>query len=438
MNRLGVISVRVIIGLFSSLIVLALLYVFIPDEKRSPLSLEMEQRAHSMVGGYPEGYIYLMGIDAPEGVEPAQLGLRRIHNYQEYLASKNHDYEDWDYEDPTQVGSLRLLMRKDWGACTLSELECVKGLLADASLLQKVTRQSEIQFKRYQHLLKLSNFESMLIPSLSGPQVPYYMIVHGNNALAFRVLQAAKTGQGNEAVQWLLDDIVQVRQMMKSDTGLIGRYIELKVVENDLRLINVLQAWGYAGKTTPIKQLSKAERSLETVLLWNFAEWLHSLRNLTEHPNMISFDYDLPSSVNRLVFKENRTINDIAEKFTDFARISELPPNQFSQSTGSQIEYTLMDKILNPVGTEEFDLNSDYNTYVAQAQNISVQIDLFNQLQQGSSSFSSLYSASPDALKVTDEQVCFKRVYPRSTQPAEKCFLRLNQPELSSPRIANE
>ncbi len=431
MNNLSLWVFRLMISLLLMFLALIVFLILAPDETPSELSARLRAEGNSAVGNYGEGFTYLMGIGAPAGADPSRLGLTRIVAYLEAL-SQPHD-EQFEYLEKIPSQKLPMLYQTDWGGCDIGHPQCIAGLLANEKDLDDLISFSEEIFRRYQQLLRLQNHENSFPNRFDAPAAHMQFVAQGNFALIFRAIKSAIVDPGEHAASVLMADIARHRELLAQANTIIAKIVHSAAIERTISVLNALQILGLADSKAPLPEMSKEERSLAKPLAWEFAANAVLFDELAESKNLFSFDFELPEWTNRAALKKNKFLNRLAVRTQYFIDNSERYLGSFSTAE-IHSEIDGLDLLINPVGSGFIRMADDtnYDIYNAMTQNLSKQILLFNQIQQGRTQWAQRGDDPMGFYAEGETLVCFDRLLPRESQSQQVCLLKAAKSEPSS------
>jgi hypothetical protein len=406
-----------VIGLLFAVVILMIGALFlVPDSSLSELSKSMLEQAST--AGSSQGHAYLMGLDAPEGVSPEELGASRMAAYASNKAE--------GASNPPIENALRPMDAKTRGDCKPNNAECLKPLLDNPKKLDELIAKTEIPFLRYQTYLAFGEDVDMQPVSPEQTPPPLQMVMEGNWGLRYRALAQAKAGNGAEAAKLLLNDIDSIRTLLPKQNQLIGKLFEIRIIEADIALLSALQGWGYIDRTSAIQMLTPTEQSFDLPIYREFANSERLVKGLTKQSHMVSFDFELPLFVNKALLKENRTINKMAEIFKSITDQSNSTPQTGLSKAPQSYQPSFSDMVLNPFGSILASVaQPDYSGYMLSGVNLSEQIYVFNQLQSGDTEIKKRYKDTPGPITVVDGKVCFQSVQQAAKGESETCLYQL-------------
>lgn len=363
----------VLVLLCGVLLVLAVLLV-LPDEAPSELSVHLHEKGRLDVGAPSEGFFYWMGLAAEQGEDPEALGRQRVEHYQQYLQSLQAG--SLEYAEP-EFMSMALV---PLNGCSLASNACVTELLNDKPQLDGLIAQAALIFKRYQRLMALEGHRNPLEPGVEEPMPPFGHLKQGNLALRLQVLKSISIGQAEQGVAQLLIDISTLRKRLAEENTLPGKAVYARLAAADIALLMTLQGQGLLGELPELQAISSEEKSLIKPLAREYVLFEHVIAPLPEDPHLLSMDIAIPGMLRRLLFKKQRTLNQMAD-LTNAVLADEGAPNRARTEPAHAIEDWL-DLLVNPLGSQLAELAApDVERIQRALSDLEEQIEQFNQHQ---------------------------------------------------------
>lgn len=355
------------------LLVLAVLFV-LPDEAPSELSIHLHEKGRLDVGAPSEGFFYSLGLAAEQGEDPETVGRQRVEHYLQYLQSLQEGASEYAEREfmPMAVAPLN--------GCSLASNACVTELLNDEEQLDGQLAQTALILMRYQRLMALEGHRNPLEPGMEEPMPPYGHLKQGNLALRLQVLKSIALGQPDQAVTQLLLDITTLRKRLAEENTLPGKAVYARLAAADIELLMTLRQQGVIGELAELPVISSEEKSLIKPLAREYVIFEHLLAPLAENPHLVSMDIAIPAMLRRLLIKEQRTLNQMAE-LTQSVQADE-QASVIARAKPSLAMKRWLNVLVNPVGTQLAALAVPYVEPTQRAlSDLQEQIERFNQHQ---------------------------------------------------------
>jgi len=321
-----------------------------------------------------ESYLLLLGLDAPSGEQPVELGRQRLDAYHAWIAAGEPDAS---YEAP----GMRLQAPDDEALCEPGKAECL-ARSADGTLeIGRLLAENAELLERYRHWLAMEPARSQALPGASEPLPSYRLLVFANRLLGLQALQLIERGTPHAALELLQQDIRHLRRQLEEADNLIAKLTVTSLLSADLERIALLHARGLLPTPAPIPALSERERSLLMPLQHEFAGMARLFANLRQLG--VEEHGALPL---RLFYKPQMSINQALPHYQGPAELSLLPPERFARALASREPAEPVSpwaRPNNPVGQILLNIGRPpLEKYAGRVQDLDARIRLFNLLGQ--------------------------------------------------------
>lgn len=269
-------------------------------------------------------YLYLLGLHAPRGQDPAELGEQR------FASTKQPDSDD--PLPPDSSGSTDILTLPEGDLfCGLSDDGCLYRLFTSSDEVAAVVAQNQILLDRYRTFLSLNDFATLEEASLDELPVAYRHMMHGNRLALLSALQTAANGQSDQAVGELFDMIRALRHKLTTADTLITKALLTALIADNLDALSVLIQQHAFTTAKPLEPLSAAEKSMKKPVA-------HELRGMYSFYSTLDREADKhdpsgqwPHWVRRLFFKPNMSVNASYAHYRNALTLAELVPAEFAE-----------------------------------------------------------------------------------------------------------
>lgn len=267
------------------------------------------------------GFIYLLGFDAPKGEDPYTIGKNRLTQYRGWV------------KNPTimtapvfkGVNSIRAPLWFDGSD---------EALIARAKDLPYVIAANPNLYSRYLSFLQFTEFDTLIHFDAQTTEDLSEGLILGNRFLRADVLSKALTGYASHAATLLIDDINAWRNQLQLADSISHKLLAARILTKDFSLMVMLaqkNAWSPDTLTLLINALtplSPQQISLERPLLHaEFSKVGYALLDAPQKPEIINASQHSiwPLAVN---YKPNMSVNFLYKQYAAIARENNLPPRQ--------------------------------------------------------------------------------------------------------------
>ncbi|HVJ38278.1 MAG TPA: hypothetical protein VM687_10835 [Stenotrophomonas sp.] len=305
-----------------------LLLINARDEAPSAETRQLAER-YAQRGQVPDadnGFIYLLGIDAPAEQKPA-LGRRRkaaIEALQ--TAPPVHDMVDLTILPGARsrtVAARSPALRALLSACTDDYVRCAAALDDGAAPLAVQWLDEEAGLRaRYQELIALPQWQELdAAGQVSFP--PYPAALDGQRLLLLEAWLAARAGQEATVLQLLDQDLRFWRRVLRDTDTLIGKMIATTAINRHFGIGNlIMRAMGRRhSQALPASwqmPLTKDERSTARAMTgeWRYTQWYQQAAlSAPVSPPEVSAGERVLDLLQRPLFKPQATSNLLAARF---------------------------------------------------------------------------------------------------------------------------
>ena len=355
------------------LLVLTVLFV-LPDQAPSELSSQLHEKGRLDVGEPSDAFFYWMGFAADKDEDPYAFGRARVERYRHHLRSPRFSSSEFSESESVTLELASL------SECSLANSTCVVELLNDTAQIDEQMAKAALIFNRYQQLMALEGHRNSLEPRLDEPLPPYGHLKQGNLALRLQVLKYVSLRQAELGVAQLLIDITRLRKLLVEENTLIGKTVYARLAAADIAMLMALQEHALLGTLPELSPISSEEVSLVKPLAREYVLFARVIAPLPDDPYLVSMDIAIPAMLRRLLFKEQHTLNLMAELTQ-----SVLKDDGGPDSDGAKQSYAIgrwLDLLINPLGTQLAELAApDVDRVQVALSALETQIQQFNHRQ---------------------------------------------------------
>lgn len=227
-------------GVLVAFIFAAILALLAINRKDDPLQPEVEQALNWQLPANAlndNGFIILLGMDAPEAADPYEAGKSmlqaQVEHYKQQASSRQ-----WPDEWPPccKMSSFR----GSRNFCSYREQNCVEHYLAHRDELTNIVAGNKKYMQRYAAILMAKNFVEVVPPSVDSSMPDWIPLVHAaevNRALA--VMEIAD-GNKQQGMRRLEQNLRFARGLVASTNLLVGRGVALAMFKKDARILSEL------------------------------------------------------------------------------------------------------------------------------------------------------------------------------------------------------
>lgn len=340
-------------------------YAWLRDEPISPdaqawLSPAEHQVTHS------EAYLLLLGIHAPIGQSPRELGARTLAAYQAWRVAHS-------VSEPFSPDQHAMLPLPDGEFfCPITLAACFARLVERSPELPAILGTHGELLERYRQFIALDDYLTLAQPGPDEPIPALSYLLRGAHLLGLQALQQALAGETHAASSLLLEERRALRQYLARADHLVLKMALVALLNRNLEWQARLQRVGLVAVAQDTAALTLEERSLSRALQHEFqaqAAVYHSLG--AERRVRGSLDMWLG-------YKPQMSINASLARYQVAAQLSELPPQAFSQAMAhvpaQQVPHT---GVRNWVGDVLLAIKvPDWNRYAARIHDLDAKLRL--------------------------------------------------------------
>ncbi|WP_043312007.1 hypothetical protein [Pseudomonas sp. ML96] len=389
------------ISLASLLLLAALTWLWWQDEPLTPQAKVWLEAPAAPADS--AAYYQLLGLDAPAGQEPEAVGRQLLQAHRQWRAQHG-------FSDPLVAASGGERIELPSGLCALGEPGCLHQLQGNSADLAALLRHHAELLQRYEHLLALSDYQTLSQPSMDEPLANFTSLERANRLRAVQALMLAEEARGAEALALLQQDVAMLRGWLARADNLILKMMLVRLLSDDLDAIAQLYRAGLVPRPEAQPALSEAERSLQGAMQREFALVGSGLLTLLDNPQTAAEMGVLRWQL-RWLYKPQMTVNDSLPAYQRVAANSRLDTLAFVRSLAAPVrdEQSLWRRVRNPMGVILGQVAlPDFNRYLARLHDLDAKLALFNALGQAAPEVDSPYRpgqrASWDAER---ESYCF-------------------------------
>jgi len=347
-----------LLGLITLVVLLYLIAVVINwrDAPRSAAAIRLDQ----IIAGRPaipptdNAAIYVLGFTAPPGVDPADMGARRMAHLEGLAAGKYVAWKESDdpLHDPMsfEAGSKMVARVKDACAWDEDRKACAEAIdLAVQEFRPDATDLLALQ--RYEALLTRHTWRDVVPLDLRAPLPPYAGVLHAQRLYMVRLAQDIAAGKVDAVRDVLNADAAFWRAALPSADNLIGQMIVVAGLRNHFFYAqHVLRKLPQDQIESAIpadwsREFSIQERSMLRVMAGECAFQIRVLRDSRELLNDLGKPFErvqppgmsarVVDRVTRPLFQFQATANLFAKDCLRLAEAFAVPIDQYQLAAAS-------------------------------------------------------------------------------------------------------
>ena len=360
-----------------TLIIIGLLQI---DDKQVPELTQLMEQLKSPNDS--KAYLYLMGMDAPNGVDPLSAGAIAL---QQNNIKRKNDGNRTLIAEPQTTKNVLAMPDNDL-LCSYSEDSCLSYIFNNLNLIEDLINKHKILIDRYRIYANYHDFHTLSEPYIAEKTPPYFALSKAVQLTNLSLFLKASKGDVDEAINLIYQLQSQLRQQLSQQDVLIGKLIYLKLISDNLDLLSVISNQYNYKLPNKIKLLSLQERSLRSSFVREIHIMSHLYEELDGAPDIFSTVGEevlshVPSWVTHMLFKKNMTFNESYKVYVYYTLLSETSIEIIEKEiTDKALMPLVIDHwIRNPIGTILNQIGQpDYLGYIASFGDIDNKIKLFN------------------------------------------------------------
>ncbi len=386
--------------LFSLLLLASVIVLYQFDDKLSPESEKLLNKTKTSETSL--SYIYLLGMDANENEDPLIVGREKLEAHEKMQA--NDAYKTFHYDE-----SKKLAIPKGDLFCKIKNDDCLKQLFETNFDIKNIISENKTLISRVSVFYDFNEFKTLAKPSLEEPlPLPYQYIESAARINILNAISLYKSGETDEAVTVLKNQIQTLRTAMQLQDDLVGRLVFLSYISNTIDTLSIILTKSNL-KSDSISPLTPLEKDFSLISAREFASIYATLEKLDKNPELFQARGKLPGWVVRLFYKPNMTANAIAAQYLNSIHMSTLSPEDFYSQVKTNTTQNSISKLRNYAGNE-FIVLATIDEYVARFMDLDRKVYLFNQLHQNQKHRSDAQSThnNKEYIEVLDDRICYR------------------------------
>lgn len=341
MNKFLKVSIWLIGGIASLLFALYLIMLAInwSDESPSPAYLEMTNRlaTRQIAPDADNGFIYMMGICAPQGTAPSLFGAERIRKANELIAKPGKVLPDdlWQ-EDCSAISIHNDIIVQIRKSCSIANAACFDALLKNEQAVEDWLLTQGWLLERYQQLLSYQKWSTTLIFDVRMPFIRVSTIRYLQDILFLHAWIQSGQGNSTEVNRLLEADINFWRTVLASAETLLDKSIAINSIRRHFTFGNlILRRFNGNMVFTAIpaswkSPLSDTELSMYKV---NTGEFAFSSRIILNNDAFTEQNNDwLSGPFLEQFFQPQATLNETAAMLLQTEKLLDVPYSRFQDA----------------------------------------------------------------------------------------------------------
>ena len=332
---------NIVVSLIALFILLALVFIVINIKDQPPSATAMEF-THSWENRNPvpaadNGYIYLLGFDVAEDLEPWAVGQERIKWSNEVIfpgedefLSFPQDYNDFQKNTPQPVKDIL-------DGCAQITLDCINSINSQREMIHQWSQTNPWIVDRYKQLIAHKAWLELAKVDMRLP-LPNYADVMKAQRHTFMLAYSNLQNAGNENIVDLLEQDLRFWRMVLRDTDmLIGKMIAVVAIQNNFIWTNhLLLRLDDSDRSDLVlamhyQPFTNEELSIRRIMI---GEWIFSgsLVNPLEGSDINNLTGKL---LNQFFYKRQATLNKRAELLNSIVLDLDVPLTDFEVTLDS-------------------------------------------------------------------------------------------------------
>ncbi|WP_374582085.1 hypothetical protein [Pseudoduganella sp.] len=346
------ILLKVVMGLvlLAVLSLLVLVLINSRDEKPSAATLSLTKIADSApsINDTENAFIYVMGFDAPDDVEPMPAGVAKVAQLRSFMAAAGtHDLPpssgnarpNAEKRDP-QLNQLAAVCKNDNRGCASEIQRSVEHIehwmQAHAKLIQ-----------RYESLLEFRQWHELWPSDPRTPHAPFRQVLEAQRLALLKAWLRADKGDQSGSVQLLEKDLQFWRMVLRESSSVIVKTIAARGLEQHFALGNLVSRRIQAAPHGWQVPFSQSERSMAKVMA---NEWKFFNLHMQQAASELAGESKWSALPGQFTFQPQATSNTHAEHMLGLAKVFDLEVAAIPAAVAKLAESTSHSRIYNPVG----------------------------------------------------------------------------------------
>ena len=228
-------------------ILLIILFIDDPLEPEAQAWIDKYNNKYSLKDN---GQVLLYGLSAPAEQDPYEYGLSVIKTYEENIA---RGIENISQGPKSLLPITDLIEASDndpdnHSFCDLYHFSCYEKLWSVDNSLEAIIAQQSILLERYKQLHSFEEFEPVSAPNLNFPTLNSSPQMVGRQLLMAEVFDLAKSGDFQQALNYLKNEQNTIIQRMRSDSELMSFVIALVQFSENIKIASFITSKQYMNR----------------------------------------------------------------------------------------------------------------------------------------------------------------------------------------------
>lgn len=368
-----------------SCLILAAILLLQLDDKLKPEVIQFMSQSKSP--DKSEAYLYLLGFSSKENEDPLLIGQKFYEEIKQQQIHIGTNQKTLQYIDVEQYSHLTL--PRSQLLCPYKEENCFNDIFNHIEQIPSFVNEHHLFIQRYLAFSAFTKFHTLSKPHITTPLPPYQHLVTAVRLMSLKQIFNAEYEETEAALQALYQLHQQLRSQLALQDTLLGKFIFLNLVSENIDLISILMTRHQLQLPKPILSLTKQERSFssgfsrEVRMMYSLYQSLDGATDILDMENIDNKQsaFTIPSWLTYALFKVNITTNESYKPLHYYAILSELPIDEFNQKMRNKAHELEIENhwIRNSIGTILNQVASpDYTRYIGDSWDLENKIQLFN------------------------------------------------------------
>ena len=366
--------------IFAALVAIGAIAYMTTDEQLSPLASEFIDSKTSDSSEVSRAYRILLGMHAAKEDNAFDVGSRSIADFLQASANAGVLDKIGYPEYPDQKKIFVPSSDENDLYCAIRASGCLDQIGLDRSGRDKELERLSTLVERYSEYLSANDYRTEIGSFVNEPWPDFRYLFVASRMNIFSAFNTAENGNVDAAIATLLEESRLLRATLMASDTVIHKVMTLALLRDNLGAVAYIHSLHDAHQMEPIPFLTRSERSFYGPLQREFTLIRKIAEEADGNPELLSYEFETPAWLGRLIFRPNMLINTVAERIDRQIILSQVKQAAFSAAVDElNISDDRMYSIVPSVNDAMVVMSGvDYTNYVARAFDINVKIELVN------------------------------------------------------------
>lgn len=337
-----------------------------------------------------EAFYFVNGMRAVDDDDIHKLSAFKLSASEQVFNTFLSETDQTESEDPGHgIALMEIPADNDTEFCDLAEYKCYQKIAdLESSRIALLLDKYQVLLDRYYHFFELEPYVSLYTPFVYSSWADLSVLKSGQRIYVLELLMQSKDSGCVGSYANAKQHLGELRYQLENAYTLIVKMVIARMIVDHLEVMAMLSLSGCRSESLAgykIDYLTDSELSMEKPYRYEFINIYNTTKDFANQPNLLSEKYKTPIWFNKIIYKNNATLNLFYQYYKDSAALSvdiDYAGRGFLEDNAVKLGMIKSESLWpNPVGLVFFKTGaSDYREFNLRVRLVNTKIALLNYL----------------------------------------------------------